>query len=56
MPNLKIVKYAFLNALSSAIYIALVATFMTKAEKILGKVNNILGAMTIQKKKVLSFL
>lgn len=40
-----IIKYAFLHALGAAGYIALIAAFITSANKFLGQANNLLGIM-----------
>lgn len=40
-----IIKYAFLHALGAAGYVALIATFITSANKFLGQANKLLGTM-----------
>ena len=45
MNHKTIIKYAFLHAVGAAGYIALVAAFMTNANKFLGQANKLLGTM-----------
>lgn len=45
MSRKTIIKYAFLHAVGAAGYIALIAAFITSANKFLGQVNNLLGVM-----------
>lgn len=40
-----IIKYGFLHAVGAVAYIALVAAFITSANKFLGQANNLLGTM-----------
>jgi len=40
-----IIKYAFLHALGAAGYVALIAGFITSANKFFGQANNLLGIM-----------
>lgn len=43
---MKIIKNALINSVLAIAYIAIVATFMNNAEKIVGQADNIISAMT----------